>query len=405
MNSTITTSISPELRSKHYVFLICAPENFVHSNGITVLLNAALSLRSLGMRVGVVPSTSTTPTYARLAEPYTALPILWEVPLGCSAILSDTVSKERLQEVRTRAAQICHYTMAPNGLFGAEGPWGNRILIQPGEKQAVYSPHISTQLPSFYLQTHFRDLEPWIEAASHYPSKASGNPSRHLKASVYPGKGHLKPAPNELRRRIIRSQSHLIGRFYPPTKSALYELLASSDLMICYDPITSLAFEANLLGIPVYIPLDWDEKAFKNSFPARLDGIVYNDLPEFMHILSHGFDQQSVVLSYRNALERNTSVILELLHFAFVDVSTTRSADQINSYWDSRQLFFASLKLPSLAGRETMKQALPARNASELLHDILERMGEQFGRFSRMVSIRRRGLERRLHSLLRAWTS
>jgi hypothetical protein len=52
-----------------------------------------------------------------------------------------------------------------------------------------------------------------------------------------------------------------------------------------------------------------------------------------------------------------------------------------------------------------MKQALPARNASELLHDILERMGEQFGRFSRMVSIRRRGLERRLHSLLRAWTS
>jgi hypothetical protein len=290
-------------------------------------------------------------------------------------------------------------------LFGADGPWGNRILIRPGEKQAVYSPQVSTQLPSFYLQTHFRELEPWIEAASHSPASAIGQGSRLLKASVYPGKGYPRPVPQELRCRITRSQSHLIGRFYPATKSELYELLASSDLMICYDPITSLAFEANLMGIPVYIPLDWDEADFKKSFPVRLDGIAWNSLTDFMHILNHGFDHQAVLDSYRNALARNTTVILDFLHFAFVDTPATCSAEQVNSYWNSRQPFFASLKLPSLTGRKTMKQALPARNPSECLHDMLERMGEQLGRFSRMASTRRRGLERRLQVLRRPWYS
>lgn len=396
-----TFHIPPELRSKHFVIAICAPENFVHSNGITVLLNAALTLQSLGLRVGVVPSTSTTQTYSYLAAPYDDLSILWEVPHGCSVILGDTVSRERLEEIRARAAQICHYTMAPNGLFGDGDPWGNRTLLLPGEKQAVYSPHISTKLPYFYLQTHFPDLEPWIEKTSqHTPTIPPTNRRRPLKACIYPGKGHMQLAPRELRTRIERSRSCLIRRFYPTTKAALYNELATSDLLISYDPITSLAFEASLLGIPVYIPLGWDEVEYKGSFPVDLSGIILNDLPKFLEVLDSGLDQKPIVDSYRAALANNTHNLLRLLSFAFTDSGDHKTSKEINAYWDTRQPFFASLNLPSVAGWETMKEALPATTVPELIHDVLEFSGRQIGRFNRMLVSRWRGARRRVRALL-----
>jgi len=390
--------IPSSLRNKHYSFLISAPENFPISNGIKVLLDAALSLQALGLRVGIVPAHTTTPSYTHLPEPYADLPILWDIPTGCSAILSDTVCKERLQEVRARAAQICHYTMAPNGLFGSEGMWANRIWLHQGEKQAVYSPQISTTLPAFYLQTRFTDLEPWIEVARHQPRRRR---SHQLQASLYPGKGHLKPVPHELCGRIRRSRTNLITRFRPATKPELYQELASSDLLICYDPITSLGYEASLLGIPVFIPVSWDEANFKPSFPVRLDGIVFNDLPAFLNILDHGFDRQAVLDSYRTALACNVQTLMDLLCFAFGDGTPPPAAEQINAYWDARQSFFTTLQLPSTVSQWSVKVALPARTPSEFLHDLVETCRNHLPSLSHRFSSRCRSIARRLRFLRR----
>jgi hypothetical protein len=251
------------------------------------------------------------------------------------------------------------------------------------------------------LQTQFIDLEPWIEETSQRTRPIpSVNRRRPLKASIYPGKGHIKLAPKELRSLIERSRSCLIRRFYPATKAALYKELATSDLLISYDPISSLAFEANLLGIPVYIPVGWDEADFKESFPVDLSGIVWNDLPQFLRLLDNGFNQKPIVDSYRAALSKNTHNLLSLLSFAFTDSDPDNAADAINAYWDTRQPFFASLNLPSVAGWETMKEALPASTMPELMHDILECTGRQIGRFNRMFSARCRGIARRLRALL-----
>jgi len=400
MKASPVVEIPASLRKNHYTFLIPGPEHFGLSNGITVLLDAALRLQSLGLKVDIVPSQTCIPAYTHLREPYADLPIRWNILPGCCAILSDTVCRERLQEVRARASQICHYTMAPNGLFGSEGMWSNRISLKPGEKQAVYSPQISTQFPAFFLQTHFADLEPWIEVTRQQPRRRRPH---QLQASLYPGKGHINRVPHDLRFRINRSRSNLITRFRPATKPELYQELASSDLLICYDPITSLAYEASLLGIPVFIPVSWDEANFKPSFPVRLDGIVWNDLPAFLDILEHGFDHQAVLDSYRMALANNTQTLVDLLHFAFGDGAPPPAAQQINAYWDARQSFFTSLQLPSTATEWSLKEALPTSTPSDFLHDLLESCREHLLSLFHRLNRRYRSIARRLRFLRRLY--
>jgi hypothetical protein len=395
----------PELRHKRYSFLVIAPENFAHSNGISVLLYAAQLLRSDGLNVSIVPADSSNPRFQRLPYPFDDLPISWEVIPGSCAILGDTLTPERLLEVRQSASQICHFTMAPFGLFRGEGTWGNRVVLLPGERQAVYSPMISTRLPSFYLQSRFPELEPWIEAAQS-PSRCftSANKPRRLRASVYAGKGYLRPLPHALRSRINRSQSRLITRFEPSTKQALYELLSQTDFLVCFDPLTSLAHEAILMGIPVFIPIGWDETGVKDSFPVRLDGAAWNDVGQFLDILDHGYDHQAVVESYRAALARNAQSLADLLSFGFTDSSPQPPAAVLNAYWDSRQEFFASLNLPSPPSAwAPIEAALPASTFSEHCKVVIVAFCMSMAAWSRKLSSFSRSLTKRLRRLRPHW--
>lgn len=185
------------------------------------------------------------------------------------------------------------------------------------------------------------------------------------------------------------------------TKPELYQQLASSDLLICYDPITSLAYEANLLGISVFIPVSWHEANFKPSFPVRLDGIVWNDVPAFLEILDHGFDHQAVLDSYRSALASNLQSLLDLLCFAFGDGAPTLVAEQVNAYWDARQSYFSSLQLPSTATDWILKDALPAITPSEFFHDLLENCRKYLPWLTHKLSCSCRAIAHRLRFLSR----
>jgi len=109
--------IPPELRQWRFAFVVVAPQNFTHSNGIRVLLDAAVTARSLGIDVCIVPVENEFRSYNALPAPYASLPISWEIPRGCCALLGDTLTDELLSDTRSRADRICHYSLAPNGLF------------------------------------------------------------------------------------------------------------------------------------------------------------------------------------------------------------------------------------------------------------------------------------------------
>jgi hypothetical protein len=365
--------IPPELRQQRFAFLVNAPENVGHSNGIRVLLDAAQMAQSLGLDVCIVPAHTSTPLYRALPEPYSDLPISWDVPTGCCALLGDTLSDDRLQEARARAEQICHYSLAPNGLFQGGGTYGNRLLLKPGERQAVYSPMISTRLPAFYLQPHFAELEPYIQTtlARSQHSRKQARKSQ-LKACIYAGKGYLKPLDPQLRQRISRTGAQLFTRFAPASKQKLYEQLVQADLLVSFDPISSLAYEASLLGIPTLIEASWDEPHFQRNFPVLLDGVVWSDRQAFLQLLDSGFDQQAVVTSYRDAISRNPQVLVDLLSYASgLQPPPAFSAADLNSYWQSRQPFFAQLNLPSPPSAwGPLSVALPPLTHLDRLHDF-----------------------------------
>lgn len=345
-----------QLRDEHYTFFVPSPESFFQSNGIRVMLDAIQAAFDLGIKVSLVPSHDRNAWYNRLPEPYQHIPVRWQVPDGCRAIISDTILPDLLDEVRERAKSVCHYTLAPWGLFRDCGSFSNFQTIKPGEAQAVYSPHVSEHAPPFYLQTRFEELEPWIAWTKAGKGLRNGrNPHRKLKACIYPGKGYpTKLEEDQLRSLISRPRSKLITRWdpvrghpLPPTKAELYRLLASSDLLISFDPISSLAHEAILLGIPCLVKAPWDEEFFWRNFPVRLDGIAWNDEHEMIRLIKEGFDHDLVLESYREAIANNTRQLLDLLVYATQPNGNGMQAKEINMYWKSRQEFFKSLALPS----------------------------------------------------------
>jgi hypothetical protein len=391
--------IPPELRQQRFAFLVNAPENVGHSNGIRVLLDAAGMARAVGLDVCIVPAHTSTSLYKALPEPYADLPISWDVPKGCCALLGDTLSADRLQETRARAKQICHYSLAPNGLFQGDGTYGNRLLLKPGERQAVYSPMISTRLPAFYLQPHFAELEPYIQTTL-AKNQHSLKPARksQLKACIYAGKGYLKPLDPQLRQRISRKGARLFTRFAPASKQKLYEQLVQADLLVSFDPISSLAYEASLLGIPTLIEASWDEPNFQHNFPVLLDGVVWSDRQAFLQLLHTGFDQQAVVSSYRAAINRNQQTMVELLSFASGHQQPQDcSAVELNNYWQSRQLFFAQLNLPSPSSAwGPISVALTPANRWEHVQDAADAILRPLLLLGRKLTVRGRVAGKRL---------
>lgn len=354
-----------------FAFAVNAPNNVSHSNGIRVFLNAIQSAIGLGFKAVVVPTDQTHAAYLRLQPPYQDLPISWRTPEDSIVILGDTCCQERLEEIRARASQICHYSLAPLGMFSGEGTLSNSQLILPGERQAVYSPQVSTLLPHFYLQSHFHELEriPYPPKQLSRPIQASRS-TRRLRVCIYAGKARLRPIHEpSLRRRMRASEATLITRLSPSSKEELYRQIWSADLLISFDPMSSLSHEAILLGTPTLVLCDWDEPDWVRQFPVCLDGIAWNNFSQALQLVDLGFDQAAVNTSYRKALARNTDQLMALMAYAAAPEPAPFSAAELNAYWAHRKDFLTLLHLPSTPDEwGPIDKALPPHNANEHLN-------------------------------------
>jgi hypothetical protein len=397
------------LSSVKFAFLVFYPEAFGHSNGVKVLLDMALMAVRLGYNICVVPCYSGSlshQSYSTLPPPYQDLPISWDIPEGCCAILCDSLQPHDLERARKRAAKICHYTLAPIGLFQREGSSQNFVKVLYGENQAVYSPAVSSSLPFFYWQTEYPCLNPWIKQSLNLKSRTPLLESYTIKkTAIYVGKGYPCTIDARIRKRIKREGTSLITRYSPATKTDLYRVLFNSNLLICFDPLTSLAFEASLLGVPVYIPYDWDEAEYVDNYPVRLDGLSMNNPDKLLDILHSGFRHAEVVDSYYNALQLNKSNLIAFLSYASVLEPSTKSSEQINLYWQSRQSFFSHMQLPSPPGSfDSLPQAFPPRNFIENLYDIMAALSSSIigiGRRFLQIVIKPQKLQAKLYSAIK----
>lgn len=336
---------------KHaYAFIISQPWAANNSNGISIMLEIAEEANKMGLDCVVVPGHSLSPSNENDFNISLNINISWSTPLNCVAIICDTIDAERLQEVRKRAHKICHYSLAPKGLF--QVPGGGLVVPMPREASAVYSPQVSTKLKVFYFQKKFRDLEIMF---NQYPGMAKplsirdeNKKSRLLDIAVYAGKGRLRPLHEKyLANRINCSKLKTITRKWPASKKKLYNILANSDLLVSFDPISSINHESILLGTPVLVVPPWDETEFVDKFPVSLEGISWGSFSRALDYLENGYDLENVRRSYFEAIGKNSQVLMDFFRFASGNQMLSHDCELETSYWENRQLFFRALDLPS----------------------------------------------------------
>lgn len=361
------------------VIPLATPHNVIHSNGIRVYLEIALAAQKLGYDVSLCPAIDCDANNYIIPKPYSGIKVCKEVLPSAIALLGDVISDWQYSYIRSKVSSVCHYAGAPYGLFS--GVYGNRYRGVPGDTHAVHSPFVSTAFPFFYYQPVHYYLSQWLNCLpSTCESHTVVKPSRNsLRVCIYSGKGHLSSVDPAIRALVSRSESSLITRHWPPSKDGLRELILKSDAVISFDLLSSLAFEATLLGKPCLVVSNWDEAVDIESFPVCLDGISFNSVSRFLEILCHGYDYHAVVGSYYSAISANNDIVKSLLDFAQGRGESTKPAPGIDAgaYWSSRIDFLSSLGLPS-KDVPSINAALPAfflqEYASETISAILRRL-------------------------------
>lgn len=140
----------------------------------------------------------------------------------------------------------------------------------------AYSNAVSKVLPQYFLLD--ADLKN-IQIYGNRVKKEKGT------VSLYFGKCRFFKK-SKLRQFLKNFKSvNIITRAHPNTKEELYKVIARSELLISFDPLTSLCMEANLLGTPCLI-LDDAFKESYDDFNFKLPGFYYAcDIRGIDHII------------------------------------------------------------------------------------------------------------------------
>lgn len=95
------------------------------------------------------------------------------------------------------------------------------------------------------------------------------------KVSVYYGKCRVGIEIPEYKNLLKKfKEVAIITRTNPSSKDVLYREIASSELLISFDSLSSLCYEATLLGTPVIL-MDDVSKSFYENFNYKLHGMYY----------------------------------------------------------------------------------------------------------------------------------
>lgn len=161
-----------------------------------------------------------------------------------------------------------------------------------------FSQLISKVLPYLYIL---------IDERTTYEDIRRENPKREMVCSVYFGKCNpevLKNSKNILRRIQKKYKDvNVITRQYPDRMSAL-RMIAESDLMVSFDPLSNLNYEATLLGTPVFM-VDDSFDTSSADLPAKQSGYFYslNDLENAKQAVKESY------ISYCDYIMRQEKII------------------------------------------------------------------------------------------------
>lgn len=298
-------------------FLIYVPWLNVRSNGVSLLYELALLLDQVGEAVALVCYDGEPYSQAGTAVMrYRRIPCFrWKVDFGLSqvqpediAVYSETIIGSPLQTKRT-----VRYLMNIPGLLVPTA-----IHYHPSDFLVSYSLGVDSELPQlFILKNHEFHLGPV---------------QKKDQVAVHFGKTNL----SSLRGRIAKAKSvvkrfsavEIITRKYPQDREELVKILTESKLLISFDPLSNIHYEATLLGTPVWVADDSVHQTSR-SFNIPLPGIYYDSGSDFM-----AFSPSEVVQIYLSQVrEGNREAVCSFLdnleeHFNRWELDPTYRSDR-----------------------------------------------------------------------------
>jgi hypothetical protein len=233
-------------RSTITTFVLLAPHYNPASNGIMLIYNLGFLLRELGYNVFLYPLSmrdfllhqqlypaDILETFIRTAE---------ELPVDAAVIMPDTTPPDILAEIRCK--HRIWYLM--------NKPWlltGLPTSYRPIDAVIAYSGLVSKSHFNVFFNRKFTDFDP--DSQEHQVSILK----KQDLILIYTGKSRAMRLDKKISVLIRNTRAKVIciHRHFPSDRHQLYRLLRSAKLLISFDPLTNLNYEATLCGTPCYI--------------------------------------------------------------------------------------------------------------------------------------------------------
>jgi len=170
---------------------------------------------------------------------------------------------------------------------------------------------------------------------------------------LYYGKSRTTAIPGYVKRLIKskKARAIVINRMFPKSRDLLFDLLKRARLLVSYDPLTNLNYEATLCGTPCFIVDNYMKLDF-SDFNFPLYGIFENK-QELGHYYENGLNHGLVVHNYKAAVARSRPTIEE---FAQLCADWFDLTDQLNQSKAGRSLLFQQNELRILSDRLSHEQ-------------------------------------------------
>ena len=277
----------------NYIFHI--PNYVPNSNGIKSLWYAAYQF-SLHRSVKIIPFYAGEVFGHEIPQPYKEIIVSnYSMSEKDIVIYPDMVEGNPLG-----AKKIARYLMAKPGIL-------NGLNINKGDTDFLfaYSRAVDKTLPQLTI------LLPELEFLKKFKKE-----KKEKTIIIYYGKCRVSLKDTRIKKiRKDFDNVKIITRIIPSDKNVLYEEISKASLLVSYDPLSSLAYEANLVGTPSVIldPVFRDEF---NIFNHQLPGFYYEydaiKSQDFTHLGNSIFEKSHADL--RNFIVNTKFEVLNLIN-------------------------------------------------------------------------------------------
>jgi hypothetical protein len=279
-------------------FTIAAPHYTPSSNGVVLLYRLGELLERSGHKVSFVPNdrhafeTHRSIYSDELLRKFIPNPA--DADPRSIAIFPETTPAEIIAALPAKR-RIFYLLNRPYTLTGRP------LLYRPDDLVVAYSGLISKVHFNLFITNPILEFEQFEETG------ASPPPKEDL-ILFYFGKTRHDKIPPAVSRVINKYNAEVVvmNRVFPKSRETLFDLLRRARLLVSFDPLTNLSYEATLCGTPSFIADNYMNLSY-GDFNLPLAGF-FEDEQQVEHRYKYGInkdEQASIIDGYRRALAEN----------------------------------------------------------------------------------------------------